>query len=447
MESKRIQDDSLVYEVLRHLLGFALPKFFRTIEVKGMDLVPQNEPILFAANHQLGLMDPLAIILSQQEPVVYMARADIFKSKLSAWFLRLIKVTPIYRIRDGYENLSRNDKQLQLAVDVLVDRKRLGVMPEGNHGANRKLRPLVKGLFRIAFTAEQALEGKAHVKIIPIGIDHGKYLHAGGDLIVQVGKPIQVADYLAAYTSNQAQGINKLKNRLADDLSSLMQDIRGKRYNDIYALSIYGCTTYLEHLNRSGFVSEFKTTAGKRFEARVALSKWLDLLENTQPERLQELSKHLETLEKLPGDANSKAEFLEEMPTVKIHVAAFLASLLAVPGLLLNLPAWCVNRIITNKLEDKQMYNTFAFTIGLIFNLFFYPLICLLLSLIFGLGLLKGLALLLLTATLGITAEKTRQYVRMYWCMLPFGFGKRRRYFQKCQNTYKELNIKLLDLL
>jgi len=165
------------------------------------------------------------------------------------------------------------------------------------------------------------------------------------------------------------------------------------------------------------------------------------------PEVLQELIKYIKTLEMLPGNAQSRAEYLKEKQTWSFHLAALLASILATPGLLLNTPAWALNRIITAKLKDKQMYNTFAYTTGLLFNMAFYPAIILLASNLFGLGLTKSLTLLLFTTTLGILSEKIRQHLRMYWCMIPHHYGKNRQFLAKCQQDYKDLNSKILQSL
>src|SRR5450759_252802 len=107
MSKKKIQDKSFGYELVKGIVQFLYPKFFRQTEIRGLENIPDNEPLIFAGNHQNGVMDPVAIILNQKEPIVYMGRADIFQSSLTRVLLRFIKVTPVYRIRDGFENLSK----------------------------------------------------------------------------------------------------------------------------------------------------------------------------------------------------------------------------------------------------------------------------------------------------------------------------------------------------
>jgi 1-acyl-sn-glycerol-3-phosphate acyltransferase len=443
----KIQAPSLFYEFLRVLLTISFPKYFRQIEMVGKENISQNEPLIFAANHQSGLMDPLAVILSQKEPIVYLARADIFSNKISNWFLRQVKVAPIYRIRDGYENLSKNQSQMQLAVEVLLDHGNLGMMPEGNHGEQHKQRPLVKGLFRVAFAAEEALKGEAHVRILPIGIDHSDYQHSGSDLLVQIGKPIHVEDYLFEYQNNPANGLNLLKEKLAAEIGLLINDIRSANYERTYALSCYGVSTYLEHANRSGLAFAFKTRAGQRFEARRALSKVFDQLEIHNEEQLRILDKLCNKLHQLPGTPNEKAEFLDQNPSWVFDLIAFSATIISMPGRLMNVPSRLLFKTMMSGIEDKQMYHSFAFTVGLFSNLIFYPLYACILALWFGTGLPKALALLLLLVVPGIYGQRIHLHLRMYWKMFPFRFGKKQKHLEECRNDYKQFRTKLEALL
>ena len=277
---KKIQDDSFIYELLRTTVGFVYPRFFRQIEIRGRENIPSGEPVIFAPNHQNALMDALGVLFYQPEPIVFMARADMFTSELNRKVLKMLKLTPIFRIRDGFENLSKNEVQMDGAIDVLLDRKQLCVMPEGNQGHEHKLRPLVKGLFRIAYMAEQRLNETAHVKIVPVGIDYSYFQHAGADLVVSYGKPIEIKDFLQLYEEGPANALNVLRDNLADAMSNLMQDIKSTvRYDMIYRLSCYGTSAYLEYQAENGHEFTAGTLAGLRFDARFALGKILDKID------------------------------------------------------------------------------------------------------------------------------------------------------------------------
>jgi len=92
------------YEILRTYVRFAFWLTHKRIVVKGRHLIPKGKPIIFAPNHQNALMDPLALACTNPYQSVWLARADIFKSKAASRFLIFLKLLPVYRIRDGQTN-------------------------------------------------------------------------------------------------------------------------------------------------------------------------------------------------------------------------------------------------------------------------------------------------------------------------------------------------------
>ncbi len=427
MSKKKIQDKSFGYEMIKSVIHFMYPKFFRQIEIRGLENVPDNEPLIFAGNHQNGVMDPFSIILYQKEPIVYMGRADIFSNPLFRMLLRFIKVTPVYRIRDGFENLSKNDRQIKEAIDVLLDYKRLGVMPEGNHGEQHKLRPLVKGLFRIGYQAEIMLENKAHVKIIPVGIDYSFYQHAGSDLVLTYGKPIEVKDYLPIYLENQAAGLNVLRTELASALSELMLDIRSQDYDRTYRLCCYGAAAFLENQSENGLETNAYTLAGLRYDARYSLARLFDRLEMEDPEIMQQLDAFTSKLNRLPVSPSETMEWMEAKPSFSNSILLSLVAIIMIPGFVLNLPSWSLNQLIVSNIEDKQMHATFVFTLGMVFNLLAYLAITVILGNLLGASGLQFLILFFFISSLGIISEKGRQHLRIPWRRFWHSFGKSHR--------------------
>ena len=110
---------SLGYQLLRYYVRFALWLSHKRIVVIGRKQIPHGKPIIFAANHQNALMDSLSIVCTNPSQSVWLARADIFKSKLARPILRFLKMTPVYRMRDGKDSLSNNE-QVFASVTVTV---------------------------------------------------------------------------------------------------------------------------------------------------------------------------------------------------------------------------------------------------------------------------------------------------------------------------------------
>ncbi|MDL2256611.1 1-acyl-sn-glycerol-3-phosphate acyltransferase [Bacteroidales bacterium OttesenSCG-928-I14] len=269
----KIQDKNLGYSFLKPIVRLALRLFYRRIQVVGKENIPKDKRIIYAPNHQNALMDALMILYIQPGSTVFLARADIFKKKLIAAILTFLRILPVYRIRDGRDELDKNYEIFEKSVDVLRDDIPLCLMPEGRQSFKRKLLPLVKGMFRIAFQAQSELPDK-DIVIVPIGIDYSNYTRPYSDVVVQIGKAIDVRKYMETYQVQQGKALLDLKNEVSAGISSLIQDIQStSHYEDIYVLSKKEAPDYC---NKQGW----KRNPYNLLQARKAISTQLDLLDS-----------------------------------------------------------------------------------------------------------------------------------------------------------------------
>jgi len=225
------------YKLLYAYVSVLHRLFYRRLTVIGYEKIPPNTPVIFAPNHQNALMDALAVLFASRNPVVFMARADIFKKPFVAKILNFLKILPIYRIRDGYGELGRNQEVFDDTVDVLKSGTPICILPEGNHEGLKRLRPLKKGIFRIAFQSEENSQFNLNLHIVPIGIDYSDYYNAGADLMVVFGTPIKVADYAEQYRENEQKTINTMVGVLSEGMRSVMVHIPEENYQLIGQIS------------------------------------------------------------------------------------------------------------------------------------------------------------------------------------------------------------------
>lgn len=234
-DNKPIDAWALDYWLLQRYAKLCFNLYYRKVEVANLHNIPVNQPVILAPNHQNALMDAMVLVCNTPFQNVFLARADIFKGRRLIRFLTFLNIMPIYRIRDGIENVKKNDVVFERTVEVLLNRRSpLCLFAEGNHGDKRRLRSLVKGLFRIALQAQEKCGSDPAVKIIPIGFDYGHYQHFRSTLFVNIGQPIEVSDFMGTYLENPVQAINLLKDRFAAALSMQMIDIQTEEYYDLY---------------------------------------------------------------------------------------------------------------------------------------------------------------------------------------------------------------------
>ncbi len=260
MDNTHLIKDSNSYWLLRKYTVFWYSLFYSELTVINKENVPVNEPVIFSPNHQNALMDALAIICTLKIQPVFMARADIFKKKTLQKILHFLKIIPVYRIRDGFEQLSNNDQSFNLAFEILQNKKCVGIMPEGNHGNQRRLRPLKKGLSRFALHVQEKLEKGTSLKIVPVGIEYSNYIKFRSRILVIYGKPIEVSDFMDIYINNKQKAISLLRDRLAEEMKLYMTNIDSDdSYDLIYSLTdIYSGTLKTKLEAGSGFYEDFQ---------------------------------------------------------------------------------------------------------------------------------------------------------------------------------------------
>jgi len=273
------------YYMIYPYVGLFFFKFYGKVEYHGRENIPRNEPVIMAPNHQNALMDALILLYSAPQDIVFLARADIFNNRVLAFFLNSMKMLPVFRQRDGASELGKNIDIFDISVDVLHNRHFLCVMPEGNHGSIRRLRTIVKGIFRIGFKAQEEFGNKPFVKILPVGFDVGHYIKQNQTLLIQYGKPIELSEYWDQYEENNARGINAMKARLREEMLPLMINIESDEfYETIMELKPIFNPKMRETMGITGKKLIDKFAADKELIARI------DAQIEKDPEPMRELA-------------------------------------------------------------------------------------------------------------------------------------------------------------
>jgi 1-acyl-sn-glycerol-3-phosphate acyltransferase len=373
MAKKSIDRFSLRYRLLKTYATFVHWIFYRRIEVKFRERIPQNRPVLLAPNHQNALMDAMAPLLTTRHDSVFLARADIFKKKFVAGILRLFKILPVYRIRDGASELGKNEEVFQEAMDVLLRKKcPVAIMPEGNHGNKRRLRPLVKGIFRVAFQAQEKYGEQPGVVIVPVGIDYSNYTNFRGKLFLQFGEPIEVYEYYPAYLENQAKTINMIRTRLAEEMRKYIIDIQSEDFYEMYMLLR---DVYNDEMRKQ--TGQMKSSLYNRLVADQQMILKLHEIEQSEGEKINALDKLCNTYKEGVEDLGMRDWLFKHSRYSWMGlILADLGMLALFPvfmyGMIVNyFPYWLTAKI-SKKLKDPQFHSTFKFVIGLILFPLYY---------------------------------------------------------------------------
>jgi len=139
---------------LIHLLCRVLIFLLTKREVKGRENVPQDGPLLVAANH-LGMADQYFIAVNIKRRMMYMAKEELFRHRPISLLVQAFGAFPVRRGLIDRKSLGQ-------ATQVLSSGLALFMFPEGTRSKDGNLQPAFPG------SALIALEN--NVPILPIGI-------------------------------------------------------------------------------------------------------------------------------------------------------------------------------------------------------------------------------------------------------------------------------------
>jgi 1-acyl-sn-glycerol-3-phosphate acyltransferase len=217
---KKIQDFNFFYWFLRYYVDFSLKLSYRKIKYVGKDKIPQDGAVIFAPNHTNALMDALIILAIDTKPKVFVARADIFKNPTLAKIFTFLKIMPIMRQRDGFTEVKKNQEIINKSVDVLRDKIPFCIFPEGTHNTKYSSLPISKGIFRIAFQAQELMPDMP-LYIIPTGLLFGDFFRFRSTVRVEIGEPINVGEFISQHPDlSQQEQINSMKELLSERIHS-----------------------------------------------------------------------------------------------------------------------------------------------------------------------------------------------------------------------------------
>ncbi|SFE94889.1 1-acyl-sn-glycerol-3-phosphate acyltransferase [Sunxiuqinia elliptica] len=357
---------SLGYAILKQVVRFAFWISHKRITIIGKQHLSKSHPLIFAPNHQNALMDPLAVLCTTPMQPVWLARADIFKMKLVRPILHFLKIMPVYRIRDGKENLGENEKIFSQAIDVLEHKKQLGLFPEAAHSGKRQMLPHKKAVPRIAFLAESKNNFKLQLQIIPVGIYYSHYWHFNRELLVNYGSPINLKDYKKQYETNPLLATKQLREELSKRVEQLTINIKSKTHYENYEWlrELLGREYAQKQLSK-------EPTAKERFMSDQQLIGLLETHEAEHPEMWMDIHRQIDEIRATLDSKSFPVDLLEKQTkginTILQSLLGIILTPLIFVGLIFHIIPFSIPRhFIQKNIKDPAFYSTFHFVSGLI---------------------------------------------------------------------------------
>lgn len=369
-KEKKVQDYDFMYDFLRYYVDIVMKLSYRKIKYVGKEFIPKDGAIILAPNHTNALMDAMVVLGMDHGPKVFVARADIFRNPKIAKILKWLKIMPIMRMRDGYEEVKKNNETIERAVDVLRDRVPFCIFPEGTHQTKYSSLPLAKGIFRIAFQAQELMPDMP-LYIVPVGIRYGSFFRFRSTVRVQIGEPINVGRFIKEHSDlAPAEQMTAIRELLTERIhNSIFYIPNDEDYEAMYEI----CATVVKHQTKNcKFVVDGKRLRGMdaHFEANNRTVREVMRLKESNPEvaaELLQLGKEAYEMRTQQSISLKSVSAKNGLASRIMQMFFFILKLpYTIPASILTLPMVAVVKFLFTKIKDHAFRNSIRFLINLV---------------------------------------------------------------------------------
>ncbi len=347
--SLRHQSSGKAYPYIEPLAHFMVRGFFRKIHLSNRKGVPTDKPVLLAVNHPTAFLDPCLLCVFLDPPLYNMTRGDVFKKKFYRKLMESVNMFPVFRMRDGYSGRNRNDEVFEFCEKQLVQNRVMTIYVEGEHHLEKYVRPVQKGIMRIAFDTFENQE-LPDLQIIPAGCNYAWGDRPRDEVMINIGQPIFVRDFWADYQDNPIQARIALGELIEKALKELCFHIDDPEDTDL--------VEHLLEMDRSSF-PEFQIPIvvfnAKRFVREKKICDRVNVLDAaTKLQLKQQCSAYFAALKKAGlTDAALANPDWGAWHRLLFYLAGFLPFLL---GHITSLPVIGFARYITKKTVRKREF-------------------------------------------------------------------------------------------
>ena len=358
----RIKNWTLPYALVYVLVWFTKQGYFTRVFRKGLANIPKNKPLIFAANHQNSLIDPIVIATTNRYPVFFLTKSDVFKNPMIAKILYSFNMLPIYRERDGADFKEKNIAIFNRCSEILANDGRIIIFPEGSHNIENRLRPLKKGIARIAAQANN--ETEEDIWIVPVGLNYSNTRNKSADLLVSYGKAINASEIFQSIgqVKNENELFLPLMNEIESGLRNEMLDYSQKEFYDVYDF-------LLSKVRRK------RTTLIKKFKWNKEKNLKLTQFFNSQISETKGIKDKVEGINNACEEHNLRPYlFDKKSQSIGLNILGLIIGFpLAAYGFVNSfIPAIIPQKLLLDNLKDRQYDSSINMVMGGFLMFFFW---------------------------------------------------------------------------
>lgn len=350
----------LWYQFFRYVVKSGLHVFYKHIRIEGRENIPENKPVLFVPNHQNSFIDALLVVCHTSYFIYFLTRAESFRPKPVALFLKSLNLLPVYRVRDGFSSVLKNEETFEICYQRFKKNDAVLIFPEANHDLKRRIRPLSKGFTRIVFGAMEKTGWQMDLHVIPVGINYSSHRKSNTPISIHFGEPILAKNYREQWQVDENAATESLKEETSRRMKTLVTHVRELREYPLHELLLDVLEPNREILTKPEIMNS---------RAEIVSAQATD-------ELIQKAKNLLDKLKAGKDDVPKIASLAKR--------ASFLNPLAALCRLNCWLPSLPIRYMLKNVIQDRAFDASIKFLLALILFPFFFLTIGLLIFLVSG---------------------------------------------------------------
>lgn len=192
----------MFYNLAKFICSILIKMLFK-IQVEGMENFPDKGAVIVYSNHK-SWWDPVIVGCILKRPIFFMAKKELFEIPVFGFILKRLNAFPVNR---G----TPDRKAIKKALEILNEKKVMGIFPEGTRSKNGVLKEPEPGIALLATKVKDVL-------LVPVAIK-GEYKFLN-PILVRIGKPIKLSlDEKERLSSRDLSNLSKV---IFDEVSKLL---------------------------------------------------------------------------------------------------------------------------------------------------------------------------------------------------------------------------------
>ena len=198
--------------------GFVAPLFRKVFKIKAYNskVLETPGPLIIAANHR-SYIDPPLLNAIAPEPLVFLAKKELFEGRIKNWFFRNMNAIPVDRSKADLNALNE-------ALERLKEGCKVCIFPEGRRAPEKGFLKPKPGV--------GYLVAKAKVPVVPVYIhnstdilsrDNKKFRIPKREVIIVFGKPLEFQNI-----PDNIRGYKEVADRIMEEIKKLAAEVEAK---------------------------------------------------------------------------------------------------------------------------------------------------------------------------------------------------------------------------